>query len=147
LLVEYVSGGDPDLVMPPPGKGARLTAAEVATLRAWIDSGAPWPDTAASPDSGPRPSRPGADHWAFRPVRRPAVPAVARPDRVRNPIDAFVLAELDRSGVEPSPEADRTTLLRRLSLDLLGLPPAPGDVDAFLADAGPGAYERLVDRL
>jgi hypothetical protein len=91
---------------------------------------------------------PSADnHWAFQPIRRPELPAVSNPDWVRNPIDAFVLARLDGESIAPSPEADRTTLIRRLNLDLLGLLPSPEEVDAFLNDDRPGADERLVDRL
>src|SRR5262249_13157171 len=88
-----------------------------------------------------------ADHWSFRPIKRPAPPAVKDAAWVRNDIDRFILARLEREGVAPSPEADRVTLLRRLSFDLIGLPPSPQEVDAFLADTAPGAYERVVDRL
>ena len=87
------------------------------------------------------------DHWAFRPPTRPALPEVRDPGRVRNPIDAFILATLDAEGLVPASEADRLTLLRRLSFDLIGLPPSPEEADAFLADRAPAAYERLVDRL
>ena len=90
---------------------------------------------------------PSQSHWAFIPPRRPAVPEVAKPGWARNPIDRFILARLERAGLAPSPEADRATLLRRLSLDLIGLPPSPEEVDAFLADRSAGAYERAVDRL
>ncbi len=140
-LVAVVSGADPDLRMPP-AKRPPLTPGEVARLRAWIDQGAPWPRSEAAQ----APTRRSA-HWAFRPVRRPAAPAVANRAWVRNDIDAFVLARLEKEGTAPSPEADRVTLLRRLSLDLLGLPPSPAEVDAFLRDEGPGAYERVVERL
>jgi len=86
-------------------------------------------------------------HWAFRPPARPPVPSVKRDGWVRNPVDAFVLATLEENGLGPAPEADRPTLLRRLTFDLTGLPPTPAEVDAFLADDAPGAYERVVDRL
>ena len=86
-------------------------------------------------------------HWAFIPPVRPHIPQVSRTAWVRNPIDAFILARLDKEGLKPSPEADRATLLRRLSLDLIGLPPTPAEVDAFLADPSPNAYEKQVDRL
>jgi len=86
-------------------------------------------------------------HWAFIPPQRPAVPKVPDPDWVRNPIDAFILARLEANGLRPAPEADKSTLLRRLSFDLTGLPPTPAELAAFLADAGPDAYERVVDRL
>ena len=140
LLIEYV-GGKGDTVMPP--KGARLTEAEVATLKTWIDGGAKWPTTPA-PTTGVDPR---LDHWSFQPVRRVDPPAVHNQSWVRNEIDAFVLAKLEQEKVEPSPEADRRTLIRRLSFDLLGLPPTSQEVDDFLADSRPDAYERLVDRL
>ena len=131
LLIKRINGADGMERMPmsaPP-----LTAAKIATLAKWIDAGAVLP-------------APGK-HWAFIPPVRPAVPSVSRADWVRNPIDAFLLARLDREGIKPSPEADRATLLRRASLDLIGLPPTPAELDAFLADKSPNAYEKQVDRL
>jgi mono/diheme cytochrome c family protein len=141
-LIEFVAGVDPDLIMPP--KGERLSAQEIGLLRAWIDQGASWPDTADGEAAQAKPA--GQDHWAFRTPKRPTVPAVKDLAWVRNPIDAFVLARLEKEGVGPSPKAERTTLIRRLSLDLLGLPPTPAQVDQFVNDQAPGAYERLVDR-
>jgi mono/diheme cytochrome c family protein len=137
-LIERIAGLDPDAVMPP--KGERLTTAQVATLRAWIDQGAPWPEDVAA-------SAGAHAHWAFRAPERPPVPSVAAAAWVRNPIDRFLLARLESERLKPSSEADPITLVRRLSLDLTGLPPAIGEVDAFLADHSPAAYERLVDRL
>ena len=122
-LVRYVSGADPDLVMPP--KGKRLAPGEIARLRAWIDAGAPWPDDA-----------PAAAHWAFAPL----APA-------RGPVDPFIRARLEREGLSMSPEADRRTLLRRLSFDVVGLPPSPEELDAFEKDPDADAYAKLVDRL
>ena len=90
---------------------------------------------------------PAAKHWAFVGPTRPAAPAVKDESWVRNPIDRFVLARLEKEGIKPSPEADRATLIRRVCLDLLGLPPSIAEVDEFLADTRPDAYERLVDRL
>jgi mono/diheme cytochrome c family protein len=130
-LLRLVAGLDPDLKMPPRGKEP-LSASEVALLRTWIDQGADWPKTA---------------HWAFQPVRRPVPPKVAGAAWVRNDIDRFILSRLEAEKVAPSPEADRVTLVRRLHLDLLGLPPAPREVDDFLSDDRPGAYERLVERV
>src|SRR3989442_758385 len=92
-------------------------------------------------------TRTASDHWSFKSPQRPPVPAVRKSGWVRNPIDGFVLAKLEALGIEPSPEADRVTLIRRLSLDLLGLPPTPAEVDAFVKDEQPNAYERLVERL
>src|SRR5207244_11627570 len=93
------------------------------------------------------PATPKSKHWSFQPVARRTPPAVRDAAWVRNPIDRFVLARLEKEGIRPSPEADRATLIRRLSLDLLGLPPSPREVDEFLNDTRPDAYERLVDRL
>jgi len=139
-LFRYVAGLDEDNVMPPDGDA--LPPAQVETLRAWIDQGARWPESGAKPAATP-----AADHWSFRKPSRPPTPAVNDASWPRNPIDAFVLARLEKEGLKPSPEADRATLVRRVSLDLTGLPPTVGEVDAFLADAAPDAYERLVERL
>jgi mono/diheme cytochrome c family protein len=124
-----------------PLKRPPLSARQIATLRAWIDQGARSPADEA-------PSVP-APHWAFVAPRRPAVPVVSDRSRVRNPIDAFVLARLARESppIAPSPQADRATLLRRVTLDLTGLLPSPEEVEAFLKDENADAYERLVDRL
>ena len=122
-----------------PKGGEPLPAAQVDLLRRWIDEGAVWPES-ASVDAARR-------HWAFVAPVRPALPEVRLAGWVRNPIDRFVLARLEKEGLRPSPEADRVTLLRRLSLDLIGLPPTPEEVDAFLRDASPDAYEKQVDRL
>jgi mono/diheme cytochrome c family protein len=140
-LIHAVAGLIEDGQMPPDGEGTPLSKEQVSLLRAWIDQGADWP---ASADVV---VRKGADHWAFQTIKRPAVPKVKNGEWVRNPIDAFVLARLEKEGIAPSPEADRVTLMRRLYLDLLGLPPSIAEVDAFLADKKPGAYERLVDRV
>ncbi len=121
-----------------PLKRPPLLPAEVEALRNWIVAGAPAP--AGEARSAP------PEHWAFVPPRRPEPPDVRDVGRARNPIDRFILAPLERDGIAPSPEADRVTLIRRVHLDLTGLPPTPADVDAFLADERPDAYERLVDR-
>ncbi|HEY1381844.1 MAG TPA: DUF1553 domain-containing protein, partial [Gemmataceae bacterium] len=106
-------------------------------LRKWIDRGASWPD------------KDGADevHWSLRPVGRPSPPAVTRADWPRSPIDRFILAGLEHAGLQPAAEADRRTLIRRVTFDLTGLPPTPDEVAAFVADQDPDAYERLADRL
>jgi mono/diheme cytochrome c family protein len=135
-LIQRVAGLGADTKMPPKGPG--LTAEQVGILRTWIDGGAVWPDEATSGQT---------DHWAYRPLRDPPVPAVKQRDWLRTPIDAFVLAKLEAVGLTPSPPADRRTLIRRLSFDLIGLPPTPTEIDAFLADASPDAYEKVVDRL
>ncbi|MBS0211422.1 MAG: PSD1 domain-containing protein [Planctomycetes bacterium] len=138
-LVRYVTAPeDEEFAMPP--EGERLSSDEVALVRAWVDQGARWPEQAAT--AGKK-----NDHWSFQPVKRPEVPRVKRADWCRNPIDHFVLARLEHENITPSPEADRATLIRRLSLDLTGLPPTPAEVNDFVADPSAGAYERLVDRL
>jgi hypothetical protein len=141
-LYRAVAGLDADAKMPPEGKP--LAAADVATLRAWIDQGAKWGTTEASGGRQP-PVSVASNHWAFQPVKRPAVPGTRYP--VLNPIDAFVRKRLEAEGLTPSPEADKATLCRRLHLDLTGLPPSPADVDEFLNDTSPDAYEKLVGRL
>src|SRR5690606_8160331 len=134
-LYQLVSGAEPSLIMPP--KGAPLTAAEQSAIAAWIDAGAPWLDRADGQHW----------HWAYRPPVRPNPPPVKNTWWPRNAIDHFILARLEAEGLSPSPEADKATLLRRVSLDLTGLPPTPEEIDAFLADESPDAYERVVDRL
>jgi len=116
--------------MPPAKSGRTITAAQIDTLKKWIEQGAKW-----------------QRHWSFLPPARPPLPALKKAAWPRNAIDHFILARLERDGLAPSAEADRTTLIRRVTLDLTGLPPAPQEVDAFLADASPGAYEKVVDRL
>jgi len=124
--------------MPPADPQSKpLSEAQIATVRAWVDSGAEWPQPAAG----------GSNHWSFQPIARPEPPAVKAEAWVRNAIDRFVLAQLETRGMTPSTEADRYTLIKRLSYDLLGLPPTVAEVDAFVNDTSPDAYEKLVDRL
>ncbi len=132
-LLKRITATDPDDVMPP--KGARLTDREVAALRQWIQEGATWPEVDAR------------RHWSFVQPARPALPATTHERWVRNEIDRFVLARLEKEGLSPQAEADRYTLVRRLSLDLTGLPPTWNEVQAFVNDTSPEAYEKLVDRL
>ena len=122
----------------PPGKSA-LTAAEVNAIRDWINGGAKW---ASTPKNAP-----AATWWSFKKPVRPAVPAVKDASRVRNPIDAFILAKLEQQGLHLAPEADRGTLARRAYFDLHGLPPTPEQVTEFVNDKSPDAYEKLIDRL
>ncbi len=114
---------------------------EIALVKRWIDEGAKIPEE-ESTTHGPASSK----HWSFQPVVRPAIPVVKQTDWVRNAIDMFILARLEREGIDPSVEADRATLVRRLSLDLRGLPPSIAEIDEFVTDDSPAAYERLVDR-
>jgi hypothetical protein len=129
-LFARISAVDRARRMPPPQAGTTLTDSQVEIVRKWIEQGAKW-----------------ERHWAFVAPKRPELPEVHDTKWARNPIDRFVLARLEKEGLKPSPEADRATLLRRLSFDLTGLPPTPAEVDAFLADKSPDAYEKQVDRL
>ena len=132
-LVHRIFTDDPDDQMPPAEAHKHLTADQKQMLRRWIAEGAVY-----------------EAHWAYLPIQRPPVPNASGPaanDKIRNPIDAFVVARLDAAGLDPAPEADRRTLLRRLSLDLIGLPPSPSQADAFVQDSSPHAYEREVERL
>lgn len=135
-LIHYVSGLDKEHLMPP--EGPPLSTAEVGRLRAWIDQGLKWSDES-------RPAKRN-DHWAYQPLADVAPPQVKNRDDVRNPVDQFVLAKLEEKGLTLARAADRTTLIRRLSLDLLGLLPTIEQVDQFLHDDRPEAYEMLVDR-
>lgn len=129
-LWRRVTTADSDERMPPPASGKKLTSTDLAKLRAWIEQGAEY-----------------ESHWSFKPPIKSRVPDHRDRAWPRTPIDAFVLASLDREKLSPWPEADRHTLIRRLSLDLIGLPPSPAEVEAFVADETPAAFQRLVDRL
>jgi cytochrome c553 len=135
---------DGDIKMPPKKK---LTDAAIADLSAWVKMGAPWPENAKAGTGRGTVAEVRASHWSFHPVQRPTPPAVKDRTWAVNPVDLFVLAKLEAKGVRPSPDADRRTLIRRLSFDLTGLPPTPEEVAAFEADTAPDAYDRLVDRL
>ena len=126
-----------DLKMPK--KGERLSAEQVGILRAWIDQGAQWPDTAVAKSDG-------RDHWAFKAPTRASLPKV-KGTWAQSPIDKFIVARLEKEGLKPSPEADKVTLLRRLSLDLIGLPPTPEEIDAFINDKSKDAFQKQVERL
>jgi hypothetical protein len=143
LLMKAVGGEDPDLQMPPKEK---MPAGEVALLRQWISSGAAWSSKVARARK-PEKKITDADRawWSFQPVKNPAVPAAL--GLCRNEIDCFINARLKAEGLVPAPEADRRTLLRRLSFDLHGLPPTPEEIEAFEKDASPDAYEKQVERL
>jgi hypothetical protein len=134
--------------MPPEGKGTPATPEEVAALEAWIAGGAAWPEARVlSPFEFTTDARAGRDWWSLVPPQPVAIPPVADPSRLRTPIDVLVAARLDKSGLSLSDEADRATLIRRATLDLVGLPPEPEEIERFVADTSPDAYERLVDRL
>ncbi|HEX4950653.1 MAG TPA: DUF1549 domain-containing protein, partial [Blastocatellia bacterium] len=140
-LLQRVLGanGEPRMPLNRPA----LSTAQIQLLQRWIDEGATWSDEAQISNLKSQPTR----HWAFVPPVRSTIPTVKNKAWVRNPIDAFILAKLDQENLTPSPEADKITLLRRLSLDLIGLPPTPDEVDAFLKDSSPNAYEKQVERL
>ena len=129
-LVQRISSADEDEVMPPPESGKELSPAQIDTLRRWIEEGAAW-----------------SEHWSYVPPKRHEPPEVALESWPSRPVDRFILARLEKEGLRPSPEADRVTLLRRLSFDLTGLPPTPAAVDAFVSDTSDAAYEKQVDRL
>ncbi len=141
-LYRRVAGLGDQARMPMGGKP--LSANQVELIKTWIEQGAEWPESESAIRN---PQSAINKHWAFTAPVRPALPKVANAAWVKNPIDAFVLARLEKENLKPSPEADRVTLIRRLSLDLIGLPPTPEEVDAFVADQSPRAYEKLVDRL
>ncbi len=126
------------LAMPP---GRKLKPEQIAILEQWVTQGLPVPETFA------KAKRRQSNHWAFQPVRRPAAPTVAKTDWARNPVDTFILAKLEEKKLVPSAPADRAVLMRRVSLDLTGLPPTPLELREFLADTRPDAYQRLVDKL
>lgn len=125
-----MTSDDPTMRMPPPKSGKKLSEKQIALVKTWIEQGAKW-----------------NTHWAFEAPQRPALPKINTPGWVRNPIDEFILARLERDGLKPSPPADRVALLRRVSLDLVGLPPTIAEIDAFLTDKSDNAYEDAVDRL
>ena len=129
-ILARVASTDPDVIMPPPHVNKPVTPAEAEILRRWITEGAEY-----------------RGHWAFERVQRPAVPGVKDARWPKTPIDRFILARLEHEGLAPNAEADRVALARRVALDLTGLPPVPADVDAFVADQSPDAYEKYVDRM
>ncbi len=150
LLVQAVRY-DGDTKMPPKGK---LTADEIEDLSKWVAAGAPWPADAVAPGGPPKPAATfdltarAKAHWSFHPVARPAVPEIlGQQPAIRNAIDAFVSQKLTNAGLAFAPEADRRTLIRRVTFDLTGLPPTPEEVATFEADAAPDAYEKVVERL
>lgn len=128
--IHRITTTDEDDVMPPPKSGKKLSATQIETLKQWVKEGANW-----------------QGHWAYQKVEKPNAPEVKKSEWARNEIDRFILARLEKEGLDPSSEADKVTLIRRLSFDLIGLPPTIDEVDAFLADNTSESYEKLVDRL
>jgi mono/diheme cytochrome c family protein len=129
-LIARITSTDPDEQMPPPDAARQLSKDDIELLRRWIEQGAKW-----------------EQHWSFAPVERPALPRPQHAELANNPLDLFILARLEQEQLSLSPPARRETLLRRVTLDLTGLPPTLAEIDAFLADQSPEAYERVVDRL
>ncbi|HUS37318.1 MAG TPA: DUF1549 domain-containing protein, partial [Verrucomicrobiae bacterium] len=129
-LVKRITTTDEDDVMPPVKHGKPLSKEQIATLTQWVKEGAKW-----------------QKHWAFVPAARPEVPPASDPSWPKNPIDNFIARKLEKSGLKPNPEAEKTALIRRVSFDLTGLPPTIDEVDAYLADSSDSAYEKVVDRL
>lgn len=149
-LIRRVRSTNDDERMPP--DDAPLSPEDITSLISWIDAGAPWPGSKDAKMEGDRDER--LDHWAWQPITEPAGPETTAAfdslpgvEPSQNAIDAFIRARLTEAGLTPSPVADRRTLIRRLSFDLIGLPPTPEEIDAFIADTSPDAYEQLVDRL
>lgn len=139
-LLQLVTSSEPDEQMPP--EGARLSAAEVALLRQWIDEGAHWPDGVDLAKLEDR-----RDHWSFKPLQNPPIPELQDSAWPRSDLDRFILSRLRQSELQPAPEATRAAWLRRVSFDLIGLPPTPEQVDNFINDQRHDAYERVVDEL
>jgi hypothetical protein len=129
-VIERTSSDDPEHRMPPPKTGKRLKPEQIALMKQWIDQGARW-----------------TQHWAWVAPQRPQIPKVGDPSWAKDAIDHFILARLEAEGLRPSPPENKAKLLRRVTLDLTGLPPTPAEVDAFLADSSANAYEKVVDRL
>lgn len=147
LLLEMISWKSDDYQMPPDG---RLDNDEIAIITEWVLEGATWADGVGSDLPAEafeaRPIPDGGDWWAWQPLVQPEIPTVENQDWVRNPVDAFVLNRLEAAGIQPAPEADRRTLVRRVAYDLTGLPPTPAEVETFVEDSRPDAYERMIDR-
>ena len=129
-LSRRISSTDPEVMMPPPESNLSLSSYEIALLQKWIKQGAEW-----------------KAHWAFIPPLKANLPSVSDPNWPQNEIDYFILEQLDQKGWQPAPPEDKTKLLRRLSFDTRGLPPSLEEIDAFIADTSPTAYEQLVDRM
>ncbi len=146
MIVVAIGYGEEDLQMPPDGK---LSDEQIAVIVDWIEQGAPHPDAPLTkpPRAAEAKAVEETHFWSFQPPTAPPIPSVSDRSWIKTPVDSFVLKELDRHGLVPTPPADRRTLLRRVTFDLLGLPPTPSELTSFLADDEPGAFQRVVDRL
>ena len=146
LLIKAVRYTDPDLQMPP--KGEKLSEAQISDLVAWVKMGAPDPRAKrpAAATAGEYGGN-GKDHWAFKPMKKPPLPAVRNDSWIRNDVDRFILAKLEANGMTPNEPADQRALIRRVYFDLIGLPPTPDEMDNFVNDDSPKAFEKVVDKL
>ncbi|HEY2760254.1 MAG TPA: DUF1549 domain-containing protein, partial [Pirellulales bacterium] len=143
LLIQAVQQTG-DIKMPPESK---LSDSEIALLTEWVNHGAEWPEEKEAGNSSMTAGDLAKQHWAFQPVRPPTIPEVRQKNWIQASLDVFVLSKLEAAGIQPSPPADRRTLIRRATFDLLGLPPSPEQTEAFVADDAPDAYPKLIDRL
>jgi hypothetical protein len=147
LLIQAIRYADEDLQMPPPDHGGKLTETQIADFVEWVRRGAPDPRVAAMAAGGKAYGGVGKAHWAFQPVKKPDVPVVKDASWVQSPVDNFVLARLEGVGLHPNPIADKRTLIRRVTFDLIGLPPSEPEIQRFVADDSPDAYDKVVERL
>jgi mono/diheme cytochrome c family protein len=145
LLIKAVRYTDEDLQMPPNNK--KLPDAEIASLVTWVKMGVPDPRVASTNGTNLYASQLAKDHWAFKPVKNPPVPEVQETNWIKTPVDTFILAKLEEDGMKPNPVADKRTLIRRATFDLIGLPPTQQEIKDFLEDDSPDAFARVVDRL
>lgn len=144
-LVHAISQTRQNGAEPMPKEGTKLPQESIDALREWVRQGLPWPEEAAPATAHATPS--AKDHWAFQPVKEPAIPEVKAKDRIAQPMDSFVVKKLEDAGMSLAPKADRATRMRRLQVDLLGYPPTYEEIQQFVNDKSPDAYARLVDRL
>ncbi|HSH94115.1 MAG TPA: DUF1549 domain-containing protein [Roseimicrobium sp.] len=147
LLIKAISYKNDDLQMPP--KGKKLAPEQIALLTEWVKQGAQWPGPAGRkiPAARGKITEQDRQWWAFQPIKNPPVPATKNATWSKNEIDRFILSRLEKEGLTPSPAATKTALIRRVTFDLIGLPPTPGEIENFVSDTSPNAYEKLVDRL
>jgi hypothetical protein len=148
LLIQAVRYEDKDIQMPPNKDGGKkLTDSQIAVLTEWVKMGAPDPRTASAVKKLTGLTKAAREHWSFQPVKKPSVPVVQNRAWCATPVDAFILEKIEANGMSPSPMADKETLLRRATYDLIGLPPSPQEIEDFLKDESPYAFSKVVDRL
>jgi len=145
LLIKAIRYTNEDLQMPP--KGRRLSDSEIADLETWVKMGAPDPRVAIVTSAGKNSKMSPRDHWAFQPIKNPPVPEAKATRWIQTPVDNFILAKLEENGMEPNRIADKWTLIRRATFDLIGLPPSTQEVKDFVDDNSPDAFAKVIDRL